>query len=359
MSSTVIGFGAGRAILAALLLALASVPAASASSNTVGPVSSSPTVAITSAGQLASTALPLTVRWPAAKPDGAPISRYELQRSLDGGSWTAISVAKPLARSVDTRVPPWAVTRFRVRAVDTASVAGDWTESAPTWPTTAQESDTAVVRSAGWTTVNDSSAYGKRRATTTTAGNTVTFTFTGREVAWIARLGPDRGQASVALDGTVTAVNLARSKTTSRRVVVRRSWPTVAAHAVTVTTTTNKPVDVDAFVVLSDAAGGHMVGAGDIATCSNSHDSETASLVASVLSADTNASVFTAGDNVYPDGAAANYANCYEPSWGAFKARTRPVPGNHDYYNNPGAGPYFAYFGANAGPAGQGWYRYE
>ena len=26
------------------------------------------------------------------------------------------------------------------------------------------------------------------------------------------------------------------------------------------------------------------------------------------------------------------------------------MPGNHDYLNNPGAGPYFAYFGANAGP---------
>jgi hypothetical protein len=35
------------------------------------------------------------------------------------------------------------------------------------------------------------------------------------------------------------------------------------------------------------------------------------------------------------------------------------VPGNHDYLNNPGAAPYFAYFGSNAGVAGQGWYRYE
>src|SRR6187401_1490909 len=150
MSSRVIGIDAGRAILAALILALVSVPAASASA-TVGAVSRAPTVAITNTGQLSAKALPLTVRWPAAEPDGAPISRYELQRSLDGGSWTTVSMAKPLARSVDTRVPPWAVTRFRVRAVDSTSVAGGWAESAPIWLTTAQENDTAVVRSAGWT----------------------------------------------------------------------------------------------------------------------------------------------------------------------------------------------------------------
>jgi hypothetical protein len=358
MTARGIRFGAGRAILVGLVVAFAGVPAASAA-NTLGPVSSAPAAVITSAGQLAKTALPLTVSWPAATPNGAPISRYELQRSLDGGTWTAVSLAKPLARSVDTKVPPWALVRFRVRAVDSTSAAGDWAESDPIWPWTAQEGDEAIVRSAGWSVVSDSNAYGKRRATTTTAGATATFSFIGRQVAWIARFGPDRGQASVALDGTVTAVNLVRSRTSSRRVVFRRRWPTLGAHTLTVTTTNNKPVDVDAFIVLSDAGDGHMVGAGDIATCTNTHDSETANLVSAVLGADANATAFTGGDNVYPDGAAANYTNCYEPSWGAFKARTRPIPGNHDYLNNPGAAPYFAYFGANAGPAGKGWYRYE
>jgi hypothetical protein len=353
------GISAGRAILAALTVALVGVPAASAAPSAVGPVSSAPMVAITAGGQLGTPALPLTVSWPAATPDGAPISRYELQRSLDGGSWTAVSLAKPLARAVDLKSPPWAVARFRVRAMDSASVAGDWAESGPVWPTTAQENDAAVVRSGGWSVITDSNAYGKRRATTATSGTTATFTFTGRQVAWIARFGPDRGQASVALDGTVTPVNLVRSKTSSRRVAFRQTWPTVTTHTLTVTTTNNKPVDVDAFVVLGDPVDGHMVGAGDIATCSNSHDSETASLVTGVLNADRSATAFTAGDNVYPSGTAQNFTDCYEPSWGPFKARTRPIPGNHDYLNNPGAGPYFAYFGANAGPAGQGWYRYE
>jgi 3',5'-cyclic AMP phosphodiesterase CpdA len=120
----------------------------------------------------------------------------------------------------------------------------------------------------------------------------------------------------------------------------------VPAHAARVTPT------VDGAVTL--------VGAGDIAVCgSNTSDTRTAQLVENILLADTTAIAFTAGDNVYPDGSSSWFESCYEETWGAFKARTRPVPGNHDYYNNPNGEGYFAYFGANAGPAGRGWYRFD
>jgi hypothetical protein len=103
-----------------------------------------------------------------------------------------------------------------------------------------------------------------------------------------------------------------------------------------------------------------LVGAGDIAVCgSNTSDTRTAQLVQGILLSDTTAIAFTLGDNVYPDGSSNWFASCYEETWGAFKSRTRPIPGNHDYYNNPEAQGYFEYFGANAGPAGRGWYRYD
>jgi 3',5'-cyclic AMP phosphodiesterase CpdA len=68
--------------------------------------------------------------------------------------------------------------------------------------------------------------------------------------------------------------------------------------------------------------------------------------------------VFTAGDNAYPDGTEAEFAACYDPTWGRHKRRTRPSPGNHDY-RTEGAAGYFAYFGANAGPPGLGYYSYR
>ncbi len=69
-------------------------------------------------------------------------------------------------------------------------------------------------------------------------------------------------------------------------------------------------------------------------------------------------SVFVAGDIAYPDGTAEQFRDCYGPAWGRHKDRTRPAPGNHEY-GSAGAAPYFAYFGANAGPAGLGYYRYR
>jgi hypothetical protein len=68
--------------------------------------------------------------------------------------------------------------------------------------------------------------------------------------------------------------------------------------------------------------------------------------------------VFTLGDNVYSSGTMAEYRDCYDPTWGRHRDRTRPVPGNHEY-ESPGAGPYFAYFGFNAGQPGLGYYSYD
>ena len=96
-----------------------------------------------------------------------------------------------------------------------------------------------------------------------------------------------------------------------------------------------------------------MVGAGDIGVCGSAGAEGTAALLDGIAG-----TVFTSGDNAYPQGSAADFRNCYDPTWGRHKARTRPAPGNHDY-EAPGAAPYFAYFGHNAGPAGLGYYSFE
>jgi len=96
-----------------------------------------------------------------------------------------------------------------------------------------------------------------------------------------------------------------------------------------------------------------LVGAGDIASCRSNGARETARLIASIPG-----TVFTAGDHAYPDGTARQFAECYGPTWGLFKERTRPAPGNHDY-RTEGARPYFEYFGENAGPPGRGYYSYS
>jgi acid phosphatase type 7 len=96
-----------------------------------------------------------------------------------------------------------------------------------------------------------------------------------------------------------------------------------------------------------------LVGAGDIATCKQQSDEATAKLLANIAG-----TVFTLGDNVYENGTAAEFANCYGPSWGTYKYRTRPSVGNHEY-NTAGAAGYFGYFGVKAGDPSKGYYSYN
>ena len=103
-----------------------------------------------------------------------------------------------------------------------------------------------------------------------------------------------------------------------------------------------------------------LVGAGDITNCGRTEDESTAQLLDVIPG-----TVVTMGDNAYPDGTLDQFNNCYGPTWGRHKDRTRPSPGNHDYHVAGGAG-YYTYFGAAASPLDpnctsncQGYYSYD
>jgi len=173
-------------------------------------------------------------------------------------------------------------------------------------------------------------------STSVQAGQTVQLTatvrdangniLTGRTVTWSSN---NTTVASVSGTGLVTAK---------------------VAGSATITATSEGQSGTAAVTVTPPSASVVLVGAGDIADC----DAEpTAALLDNIPG-----TVFTAGDNAYPDGSASDYASCYDPSWGRHKARTRPAPGNHDYQTS-GATGYYNYFGAAAGPAGRGYYSYD
>lgn len=96
-----------------------------------------------------------------------------------------------------------------------------------------------------------------------------------------------------------------------------------------------------------------LVGAGDIARCDKPNGERTAVLLDQIPGI-----VFTVGDHVEPDAPPGSYDECYGPSWGRHKARTRPAVGNNDYYLGS-ADAYFDYWGAQAGTRGQGYYSYD
>lgn len=97
-----------------------------------------------------------------------------------------------------------------------------------------------------------------------------------------------------------------------------------------------------------------LVGAGDVAWCGNLSGAEaTAKLIDKIPG-----TVFVAGDLVYDRGLYQEFENCYQPTWGRFRERTKPVPGNHEYDGSVASG-YFRYWGAQAGEPDKGYYSFD
>jgi hypothetical protein len=122
-----------------------------------------------------------------------------------------------------------------------------------------------------------------------------------------------------------------------------------------------------AFTTLADAQVARVAAAGDIA-CPQTDLDFNAGLgtattcrqmaVSDGILAGGYSAVLPLGDEQYNAGTAATFNAAYRPSWGRLDSIAHPAVGNHEY-GSPGAAPYFNYFGASAGRAGQGWYSYE
>lgn len=102
--------------------------------------------------------------------------------------------------------------------------------------------------------------------------------------------------------------------------------------------------------VVPAADGGPLLLAGDVAEC----DLPSGTIATAELLDRLDGTVVALGDLAYPDGGPAAFRDCYHPTWGRHRVRTLAVPGNHEY-EYPGAGQYYAYFGAAGGPTGRGY----
>jgi hypothetical protein len=77
--------------------------------------------------------------------------------------------------------------------------------------------------------------------------------------------------------------------------------------------------------------------------------------------------VLTLGDEQYGCGGLTAFHQVYDATWGVHRAKTRPVPGNHEYQTTGGtdcptqhdAAGYYSYFGSAAGEPAKGYYSYD
>jgi hypothetical protein len=189
--------------------------------DTTPPVATAPTRSL-SVSRTGSSTTPVRVAW-SATDDSGGVAGYEVQRSVDGGAFSAVALSSATSAGVTEQLAPSHSYRYQVRARDAAGNVSGWATASSFYLRARSEASTSIAYTGTWTTQALSGAVGGYVKYRSAAGGRATFTFTGTDVAWVSTRGADRGKAEVWLDGAlVTTVDLYRSSTSTRETVFAR-----------------------------------------------------------------------------------------------------------------------------------------
>jgi hypothetical protein len=196
--------------------------------------------------------LPLRNLWDQAVDDD-PITNYDLEVSVNGGAFTDAPLTSPTALTSNVNVTLGSTYEYRLRARDSEGAWGEYSENDPFL--VKGFSQNAATYSGAWTTQSVSSAWAGSLNQTTANGASATFTFTGKNVAWIGSKGPSMGSAKVYIDGVLRkTINTNASTVKRRQVLIRYGWGSPGTHTIRIVnqaTSGHPAIDVDGFVVLT------------------------------------------------------------------------------------------------------------
>ncbi|GGQ64007.1 peptidoglycan recognition protein family protein [Streptomyces pilosus] len=171
-------------------------------------------------GTVNTAAVPLTLKWKAT--DGAALKEVRLTAPTAKTYGPTVTGANHTARS--GAATTWSLTA-RDQAGNTAgaSVAGT--------PVILQES--SATRSGTWTTKSSTSYLGGKSYSSSAKNASLSWTFTGRSVAWIVSRAATSGQAHIYVDGTKAAtVDLKSATTKYRDAIWTKTWSSSARHTI-------------------------------------------------------------------------------------------------------------------------------
>lgn len=225
-----------------------------AGADTSAPVVERPGVSFLAGRTLTKTAA-VRLSWPEAT-DESSIAAYELQRKKNSGSWVNVTLGSAKSTSVDLNLSVGAKFTFRLRARDSAGNTGAWVTTPAARLTLLQETAKKIVYVGTFKRRALSGASGGYVRHAAASGRTATLTSNGVSVAFVSTVGPNRGTATVRLDGgTVYALDFYASTQRTKQVV----WAAAVGegtHTVEITVTgvqnpasTSARIDIDAFLV--------------------------------------------------------------------------------------------------------------
>ena len=145
---------------------------------------------------------PIRVSWPKATEPSGVISVYEVERSVDGGSWSKVATLGGLTLAYQTTGSTGHSYAFRVRAIDGRGLIGARVTSSAMAPRVLSQSSCAVHYARTWSATPPSgrsaaarggprSGAPRRRSPSVAA------------VAWVGPRGRGRGKVKVYVDGSL------------------------------------------------------------------------------------------------------------------------------------------------------------
>jgi subtilisin family serine protease len=217
------------------------------------PVMGAVSVGFTTSPRPTASTAPIRVAWPRATDPSGVISAYEVQRSVDGGSWTTVATLSGQTLAWATSGSTGHSYTFRVRATDGRGLVSSQVTSAAIAPRLLSQTSSAVRYAGNWYSHSSAYAIGGSTRRTKAKGASATLTFTGRQVAWVGPKGRGRGKVKVYLDGVyVTTISQWASDFSSRRVLFARTFASGGTHTLTLVnkaTAGHPRAEIDAFIV--------------------------------------------------------------------------------------------------------------
>jgi hypothetical protein len=183
--------------------------------------------------------------------DASGIKAYKLQQRTDASAtWVSVTLPTSTTTSLSRALAPGHAYQFRVQATDKAGNVGSWV-TGTTFRLGLAEG-TAATKTGTWTTVATTAASGGSYQYAQVAGATASYTFSGRQVAWVAPKTATSGQAKIYVDGVLAkTVDLYSATTANRVYVYTKAWTSVGSHTIKVSvvgTAGHPRVNLDAFL---------------------------------------------------------------------------------------------------------------
>ncbi|MEQ4204035.1 peptidoglycan recognition protein [Actinopolymorpha sp. B9G3] len=198
----------------------ATTPAVTVVAETTPPTFSTAPKLLLRKGTVNTSAVPMALAWRAT--DNTVLKQVALTAPVT-------ATYGPTVTRTDRTMKSGTATTWTLKPSDYAG--NTTTGSVSATPVILQES--SAVRSGTWKAKYSSNYLGGKSYTSATKGSSLTWTFTGRSVAWIVSRASGSGQAYVYLDGTkVATIDLKSTTTKYRNAIWTKYWTSNAKHTV-------------------------------------------------------------------------------------------------------------------------------